>query len=49
MLGVIYAQCHLQALCAECRYAGCHAECRSAPFPALRVRPERNVIKLFCS
>jgi hypothetical protein len=32
MLNVIYAQCHSQALCAECRYA----ECRSAP---IFVRP----------
>jgi hypothetical protein len=31
MLSVIYAECHLQALNAECGYAECrYAECRSA-------------------
>jgi hypothetical protein len=31
MLYDIYAQCHSQALFAECRYAECHyAECRYA-------------------
>jgi hypothetical protein len=31
MLSVIYAECHIQALCAECRYAECHyAKCRGA-------------------
>jgi hypothetical protein len=31
MLTVIYAECHIQALYAECRYAACcYAECRSA-------------------
>ncbi len=28
MLTAIYAECHIQALCAECCYAECHfAEC----------------------
>jgi len=31
MLGVNYAECHLQALCAECHYAECrYAECHCA-------------------
>ncbi len=31
MLSVIYAECHIQALYAECRYAQCrYAECRYA-------------------
>ncbi len=29
-----YAQCHLQALCAECHYAECrYADCRGAQNP----------------
>jgi hypothetical protein len=32
MLSVIYAECHMQALYAECRYAEyLYAECRGAP------------------
>jgi hypothetical protein len=31
MLNVTYAECHIQALDAECHYADCHyAECRGA-------------------
>jgi hypothetical protein len=31
MLSVIYAECHKQTHCAECRYAECHyAECHYA-------------------
>ena len=31
MLSFIYSECHIQALCAECRYTDCrYAECHSA-------------------
>jgi hypothetical protein len=31
MLSVIYTECHIQGLYAECRYSECrYAECRSA-------------------
>ncbi len=31
MLSVIYAECHKQTNCSECRYAECHyADCRGA-------------------
>jgi hypothetical protein len=37
-LSVIYTECHIQALNAECRYAECrYAECRYASAIMLRV------------
>jgi hypothetical protein len=49
MLSVIYAECHSQALYAECRYAECryaecrYAECRYAECRSARERPLKKL------
>ncbi len=46
MLGVNYAECHLQALCAECHYAECrYAECRYAEWHGDLFRPQISIGK----
>ncbi len=40
MLSVIYAECHVQAVYAECRYAECrYAECRNAECRSANLQP----------
>jgi hypothetical protein len=46
MLSVIYAECHIQALYAECRYAEYHyAECRYAECRGTPDASEKGNIK----
>jgi hypothetical protein len=46
MLIVTYAECHIQALYAECRYAECHcAECDGAIFMACKKLIKQKIAK----
>ncbi len=51
-LVVTYAECHIYAACAECRYSECHyaechyGECRGSVIMVSVVAPKKNVSTL---